>query len=787
MIINLPFIGKVAIGREEVPIKIAPADIDKSILGGQIDFASTALTSDTRASSKLMKANTGWVYRNNDVIAQEIGAIEFELYMMKIVGNEIEMVEINQHPILDALDRFNEFTTASDGFYLTSSHKNLAGDAFWYVERVGIDIKGIYLLQPDKVEIKLGDVKNGQAIITGYLYTDTVQGKKVEVFYKAEDVIHFKSPNPENPYRGKSKVEAAAESIDTDNLAVEANKGFFKRGMITNFVLSTDNKITPEQLKQLQGELRANYSGAANAFKAMILSGGLKPESIQMTNKDLEFIAQQEWLRDKIMVIFGNNKAILGVTDDVNRANAEATIDHWKIATIKPEMRSIVDVLNEFLIPMFGGNLILGFESPVEDDDTADVDRAVKLVNAKIITQNEARAELDYEQSDDEGADKLNMPIVAVPPAIKNVSYKKHIRRSGILEKIAQANRLKEAAIPIAKQIVEGRRKTVPVEVSQSKEFTNDQVWNYYNKQIHMVEVQEERFRQKLETYINDVVDKALIHIPDEVAEMQQKALFDEEDFIVRAGIDFTPILTEVAIASGVSALDLIGKDDAYIAMNLREAITKNVAKFAQSLLDTDREKIIDLIANGMKDGLSVPQIRTSIIKEFETYSKMQSERITRTEVIKTSNAAAVDAWEQSGVVEGKQWLTAPSDDYCEDYNGKIVSLSQNFFDKGDTIKHGEQEIKLDYDDIPEPPLHPNCKCSVIPVLVDAKAASVSIIDDKLIKAQRDKIKELEDQIDKRTKAFKDLKNEYAETSADDKAYIKALEAHLGVADESAR
>jgi hypothetical protein len=60
-----------------------------------------------------------------------------------------------------------------------------------------------------------------------------------------------------------------------------------------------------------------------------------------------------------------------------------------------------------------------------------------------------------------------------------------------------------------------------------------------------------------------------------------------------------------------------------------------------------------------------------------------------------------MEAYEQSGVVEQKQWLTAPDCcDRCAELDGKVVGLEEEFFDD-------------DYGDGTEPPLHPNCRCAV--------------------------------------------------------------------------
>lgn len=765
---RLQIVGQALTGSlptKEIVREVKVKDKEKSILGGFVDlFGNNSLSTETRISSKLLEANTSWVYKNNDVIAKEVGQIEFKLYTVRIVKQDIVLNPILQHPLLDALDRFNEFTAASDGFYTTQSHRKLTGDAFWYLEGNGRNINAIYLLSPDKVELKLGDVTGGQRIIQAYEFKDTVQGKTITQTYDPEDIIHFKVPNPKNPYRGLGAVEAAADSIDTDNLAIEAQKGLYERGLITNIVLTTPNRISPEQLQQLRAEWLANYTGSKNAFRVPILSGDLKPQSIQMTNREMEFIAQQTWLRDKIMSIFGNNRAVLGITDDVNRSNAESTILQWKRSTVKPEMKGITDTLNEFLVPRYGSNLLLTFEDPVEEDESGDIENVQKLVEANVITQNEARERLGYDPIKDENADSLRQPstfsspIVDIPKPVKNVDYMRVFRRMGVIKQLEQRKALKEAAKPMIRHLVKATEpEPVKVNSTRPSRFSDEVISRYYEKQLSLVETQEKVFHDKVERFINRLVEKAIANVPEEVTQMQQKQLLNEEDEIVQATLDFMPILTELAASAGNIALDLIDYDKPYIPTDIREEIRRRVEMFAQSMVETDKAKLIDIIAQGVENGESIPSIRQSIVDTFSEYSKMQAQRITRTEVLRVSNRAAIDAWEQSGVVEGKQWLTAPgADAECEIYDGEVVSLSRNFY---------APEGFADGD----PPIHPNCRCTVIPVLLNEKSFDTEEIAKRQLK---DKIVELEAKIDKRTKEFRKLKEKELETQE----YVNELE-----------
>ena len=101
----------------------------------------------------------------------------------------------------------------------------------------------------------------------------------------------------------------------------------------------------------------------------------------------------------------------------------------------------------------------------------------------------------------------------------------------------------------------------------------------------------------------------------------------------------------------------------------------------------------------------------------LERLQDARSEKIARTETIRAQNKAEIAVWEQSGVVSGKVWFT-PMDERtcpdCEVMNGTELGLSESYFNKGDTT---EQGLNLNYEDVDGPPLHPQCRCTLIPIV----------------------------------------------------------------------
>jgi hypothetical protein len=97
---------------------------------------------------------------------------------------------------------------------------------------------------------------------------------------------------------------------------------------------------------------------------------------------------------------------------------------------------------------------------------------------------------------------------------------------------------------------------------------------------------------------------------------------------------------------------------------------------------------------------------------------------IARTETIRASNAGAEESYKQSGVVTSKEWLVTADDRLCPacaEMDGEIIELGENYYNKGDEMSFGSGDeqgtLVFDYGAVAHPPLHPNCRCTLVPVV----------------------------------------------------------------------
>lgn len=170
-------------------------------------------------------------------------------------------------------------------------------------------------------------------------------------------------------------------------------------------------------------------------------------------------------------------------------------------------------------------------------------------------------------------------------------------------------------------------------------------------------------------------------------------------------------------LVSGVS-FDLYDED-------VTGFMEEHVPNFSFRVNEETARELRRTLAEGLEAGESIPDLRNRVQDVFNFGRKYRATRIARTETIRASNRAAEFAYMQSGVVEGKEWLIADDERTCpfcrymdEATDIKTQSLGANFLDKGDTLEVDGKVLKLDYEDIQDPPLHVSCRCTIIPILI---------------------------------------------------------------------
>ena len=357
------------------------------------------------------------VYRCVNEISKGASAVPF---IVK-AGDQI----IEQHPLIDLLNRPNPLQSYSEFFNSLFGYVLLSGNA--YILKVGGVTgtpKELHQLRPDRINIK----GSGTAIPEKYEYV--INGRIQHTYEVDQDngfseVKHVKLWNPLDDYYGLSPMSAAAVEVDQFNMASKHNVNLLQNGARPSgaviFKPQDDAgfavNLTESQRQQLLTDLNNRFSGAGNAGRPMLLEGDFDWKEMGLSPKDMDFHALKNMATTDIALCFGVPNQLVGVPDAQTYSNvAEARLALYE-ETIIPHLRKISSDLNEWLVPMFGDNLTLEFDidsiPALAERKRKTYENVTSAVREGIMTRNEAREIIGLEPV--QGADELYVSATLFP------------------------------------------------------------------------------------------------------------------------------------------------------------------------------------------------------------------------------------------------------------------------------------------------------------------------------------------------------------------------------------
>jgi HK97 family phage portal protein len=158
-----------------------------------------------------------------------------------------------------------------------------------------------------------------------------------------------------------SPIEAAGSAIDLHNAASAWNKALLDNAARPSgaLVYASEGHLNEEQFARLKAELEANYQGAMNAGRPLLLEGGLDWKTMSLSPQEMDFIEAKHAAAREIALALGLPPMLLGIPGDNTYANyAEANRVFWR-QTVLPLVSRTLKAMTAWLAPGFGDGLEL--------------------------------------------------------------------------------------------------------------------------------------------------------------------------------------------------------------------------------------------------------------------------------------------------------------------------------------------------------------------------------------------------------------------------------------------
>jgi len=362
-------------------------------------FASITPASDIDVSpidSKKEAAQTyaGWVYAASTFIAEEMRALDYNLYRRTSVRRE-EWETDPRHPFNDILAQPND--SEDWGIFIERSvvSFNVAGEVYWHVTRSpGGRALGLQVVLPHWIDDPLfnreGQLRAWRVTVPGYAPREL----------PVEDVVRIYRPHPLSPWAAASTVEAAAVSHYFDLYVRAYGMTLFRNdGGIPAGLLSVPQAITTDQAEDLRERWRQRYSQARGEVAVLGEGADYKPIGIPMN--DLKFLDIANLTRDQVLQLYRVPPSLLGSAGEVNRSSIDGHLYSFQRHALRPLAKRFEDAVNQRVLPLFVNQARRtywwGFENVVAKDRTQIREEATTALTAGAMTINEYRQKMDLD------------------------------------------------------------------------------------------------------------------------------------------------------------------------------------------------------------------------------------------------------------------------------------------------------------------------------------------------------------------------------------------------------
>lgn len=664
----------------------------------------------------------GIVHTCISAIAQAVAKIEFEAYQELPDGT---LKEVPNHRFLDVLARPNPNQSKFRFIELLVTYLLATGEVYLYAvngEATG-QPKQYYILPPNRVTPAI-DKDAEVPTLLGYVLNKSL-GEQVPL--DLEEVVPILLPNPADPWCGLGIVEAGLTGILTDKYGAEFTRNYIFNNAMPPGIVNVKSKMDKDAFEKLKSQWQQNYGSIANAGKTAFLNGA-EAEFIQVGGGlgDVALKELRQMTRDDIMTMFRVPKSVLGITDDVNRANAEASMYQFMSNVVDPAMYRIVDALQSEMAKFNRSSalskttFVLDYESPIPED-IVQRDATLSAGVNKWLTYDEARAEVGLDPLPNGAGEIMYQPINMVPvgePAApadntnKAAAGKAVIRFKTTKRLAAPADPLKPARIKF-------------IAARKDLDFTTEQKENFRLHLQRNAEAYEKSFNRKIQPVLRKQQAEVLENIRTHTTKAYEEYTFDYDKANQEVKTVLEPLMVELISEQGKIALDFAGSDATFeMSEVVRRTISASIERMATGFNDETRAALEKVIGDGIKEGKTFEQIAKDVEGVYSQAKGYRAERIARTETQKASNYATNEAYRQTGYVVKKEWYTNPGAcEFCLSMKGKIVGLDTVFKGQGDHVEGVDEngnptgnKYVTDYEDVEAPPLHPQCRCTIVPV-----------------------------------------------------------------------
>lgn len=312
-------------------------------------------------------------------LSMAVAKAGWHLYRKAASGKDEDRQEITTHAALNLLNNPNGWWSRNRLIRSGQQHQDLTGLTYFVVQRSKVLRSlpiGLWPMRPDRVFPVPGDTNT---YLVGWVYRGP-NGEQVPL--EPDEVLEIVTPDPMDPYGGISPVQALLPTLDAARFQQMYNRNFYLNDATPGGIIEVPTFLSDTQWNTFQRRWAETHKGVDKAHRIAMLEQGMKWVTVDPSNRDMQFTETRQDQRDEITEAWAYPKSMLGASNDVNRAIAEANRATFAENLVVPRLDAWRDMFNTNYLPMFGATaqgLEFDYDNPVPEDKllTAQIDEAV--------------------------------------------------------------------------------------------------------------------------------------------------------------------------------------------------------------------------------------------------------------------------------------------------------------------------------------------------------------------------------------------------------------------------
>jgi HK97 family phage portal protein len=303
------------------------------------------------------------------------------------VKSAARIEEVTAHPLLDLLARPNPYHNQYDLWELTHVYLETLGRAFWSIDTGPLGTPtALWVLPAQNVTPRREP--DSPNIIDAYEYQS---GSRRQEFRPA-DIIHFRYPDPRNPYTdGISPLRAAWEQIDFLSEYTAFKNTTYGNNALPAALITPEDILGEEERDRLETQIQQRFQ-RRGAGSVLVGESKLQLHLLSHSMGDLAALADARATKEDVANAF--HCPIAFFTTNTNLANLQAATSQHMTQAIAPRLQRRDEKLNQCLLPLLDPSqrLFLASDDPVPADQNATLQQLALDLKYGVLSINETRS-----------------------------------------------------------------------------------------------------------------------------------------------------------------------------------------------------------------------------------------------------------------------------------------------------------------------------------------------------------------------------------------------------------